>query len=74
VIVAAVADAVIEYRRTRPKLDPIRFGFARRLDDLAYGAGVWLSAVRGRSAAALLPDFTWRSKERRPPSAERGGG
>lgn len=28
---------------------------ARRLDDLAYGAGLWLGALRTRSATALMP-------------------
>lgn len=28
---------------------------ARRLDDLAYGAGLWIGAVRARSVACLLP-------------------
>jgi mycofactocin system glycosyltransferase len=60
IVVAAVIDTAIEYRRTKPHLDPIRFGIARRLDDLAYGAGVWLGAIRGRSLGALLPDI--RSK------------
>lgn len=59
-LVSGVLDAVLEYRRTRPDLDPIRFGVARRLDDLAYGAGVWLSAVKGRSLRALLPDIRRR--------------
>ena len=27
----------------------------RRMDDLAYGAGLWLGAVRARSIACLLP-------------------
>jgi hypothetical protein len=53
--VAAAADAVWEYARLRPDLDPVRFAAARRLDDLAYGAGVWWGAWRARSAAALLP-------------------
>jgi mycofactocin system glycosyltransferase len=57
VIVSAVVDAVLEYRRTKPDLDPVRFAVARRLDDLAYGFGVWRSALRGRSLAALLPDI-----------------
>ena len=36
-------------------LDPLRI-----LDDLAYGAGVWAGCIRGRSAAALMPDLsTW---------------
>jgi mycofactocin system glycosyltransferase len=54
-VVAALADATIEYVRLRPRLDPVRFTVARRLDDLAYGAGVWWSALRGRSTAALRP-------------------
>lgn len=28
---------------------------SRRLDDLAYGAGLWVGALRARSVAALLP-------------------
>ncbi len=57
IAVAAVVDSVIEYRRTDAKLDPLRFGIARRLDDLAYGAGVWFGALKGRSVRALLPDI-----------------
>ncbi|WP_286310640.1 mycofactocin biosynthesis glycosyltransferase MftF [Agromyces mangrovi Wang et al. 2018] len=60
VVVAAIADAAWEYARTRPRLDPVRFGIARRLDDLAYGWGVWTSAMRGRSLRALLPDLRAR--------------
>ncbi len=56
VVVAHLVDVAIEQVRTRARLDPVRFGLARRLDDLAYGAGVWVSAVRGRSWRALLPD------------------
>jgi mycofactocin glycosyltransferase len=54
-LVAVVAEAVADYRRTRPDLDPLRYLVARRLDDAAYGAGLWLGAVRGRSPRALLP-------------------
>lgn len=53
--VAALTDIALEYRRDSASLDPVRYGIARRLDDLAYGAGVWLSAVKGRSTAALRP-------------------
>jgi mycofactocin system glycosyltransferase len=55
VAVAAVADVALEYRPGHVGLDPVRYALARRLDDLAYGSGVWLSAVRGRSTAALRP-------------------
>ncbi|MGW2048915.1 mycofactocin biosynthesis glycosyltransferase MftF [Streptomyces sp. NPDC001858] len=56
--VAALADIALEYRRDQATLDPLRYGIARRLDDLSYGVGVWLSALRGRSAAALRPRVT----------------
>lgn len=55
-ILSCVADALWEYQRTRPRLDPFRFAVARRLDDLAYGAGVWSSALKGGSLRCLLPD------------------
>lgn len=60
VLVAHIVDVAIERRRTKAHLDPVRFALARRLDDLAYGAGVWLSALRGRSWGALLPDIRRR--------------
>jgi hypothetical protein len=60
VVVASLADTAWEFARTRPQLDPVRFGIARRLDDAAYGAGVWWSAIRGRSPKALLPDLRRR--------------
>lgn len=59
-LVAALADTAWEYTSTRPRLDPVRFAVARRLDDAAYGAGVWWSAIRARSVRALLPDLRRR--------------
>ncbi|TFD59754.1 mycofactocin system glycosyltransferase [Cryobacterium sp. Hh7] len=56
-IAAALLDIVLDYRRTRPQLDIVRFGLARRADDLAYGTGLWLGALRGRSTAALRPEI-----------------
>ncbi|MER5436836.1 mycofactocin biosynthesis glycosyltransferase MftF [Streptomyces sp. NPDC002588] len=58
--VAALTDVTLEYRRDRAGLDPVRYGIARRLDDLAYGAGVWYSAVKGRSTRALRPRLVRR--------------
>jgi mycofactocin system glycosyltransferase len=55
VLVAAVADGLADHRRTAPRLDPVRYVVARRLDDLAYGAGVWWGALGARSPRALLP-------------------
>lgn len=56
-LVAAVLDAALEHRRRAPDLDPLRYLVARRLDDLAYGAGLWLGAARTRSPRALLPSL-----------------
>jgi mycofactocin system glycosyltransferase len=58
VALAAIADGLVEYCRASPGVDPVRFVIARRLDDLAYGAGVWAGALRGRSVRCLLPDIT----------------
>ncbi|NIY69449.1 mycofactocin biosynthesis glycosyltransferase MftF [Streptomyces malaysiensis] len=54
-LLAAVTDVALEYRRDGTDLGPVGYGIARRLDDLAYGAGVWWSALKGRSTAALRP-------------------
>ncbi|MFE9098889.1 mycofactocin biosynthesis glycosyltransferase MftF [Streptomyces sp. NPDC007264] len=71
-VVAALSDIALEYRdHADSGLDPVRYGVARRLDDLAYGAGVWISAVRGRSTAALRPRVVTRTRREptRPSSA-----
>ena len=52
---AAVADAVLAWWPQRARTGPVRFAAARRLEDLAYGAGLWWGAVREREPRALLP-------------------
>lgn len=59
-LIVAVAGAALDHRADRPDLDPLRYLIARRLDDLAYGAGLWAGAVRTRSVAALLPSLRLR--------------
>ena len=56
VLAAALVDGLADWRRVRPDLDPARYVVLRRLDDLAYGAGLWAGAVRRRTIAPLLPD------------------
>ena len=63
VIAAAVLDTALEYRRTAARIDPVRFGIARRLDDIAYGAGVWFAAVRSRSIKSLWPAIVTQERE-----------
>ena len=57
VALAAVLEAVLDHRRVRPDLDLPRFLVARRLDDLAYGGGLWVGVLRGGSPRALVPAF-----------------
>lgn len=54
-LVAAVAEGLADYAEVRPDLDPARYVLARRLDDLAYGSGLWWGSLRARSLGALLP-------------------
>ncbi|AEF42799.1 mycofactocin biosynthesis glycosyltransferase MftF [Hoyosella subflava] len=54
-LLAVLTDGLTEYRHTKPQLDPVRFLVARRLDDLAYGSGVWAGAIRQKAPRALLP-------------------
>lgn len=61
--VAALLDIALEYpRHTGSGLGPVRYGIARRLDDLAYGTGVWLSCAKGRSIIALRPRLETRGR------------
>ncbi|MGW1214953.1 mycofactocin biosynthesis glycosyltransferase MftF [Streptomyces sp. NPDC002499] len=64
-VLAAMADGLLEHRHRAPDLDPIRFLVARRLDDIAYGAGLWAGAVRGRSVRCLLPEIRRQDARRR---------
>lgn len=56
-VVAGLVEGLTDHRRTRPRLDPVRYVAAHRLDDLAYGAGLWWGALREGSAGALLPQL-----------------
>ncbi|SCX43796.1 mycofactocin system glycosyltransferase [Klenkia marina] len=55
VAAAAVADAVGAWWPHRREVGLARFAAGRRLEDLAYGAGLWRGAVRARDPRALLP-------------------
>jgi mycofactocin system glycosyltransferase len=54
VVGAAVADAALGWWPHRRRVGPVRFAVARRLEDLAYGAGLWWGALRAREPRALL--------------------
>ncbi|ETT25321.1 mycofactocin system glycosyltransferase [Rhodococcus aetherivorans] len=53
----AVAEGLWDWygHREEGGLDPLRYVFYKRLDDIAYGAGLWWGAVEARDPAALAP-------------------
>ncbi len=60
VLVVALAEGVVDWWRHRdrdPRVRPALHGYvlARRLDDLAYGAGLWWGALRHRTVEPLRP-------------------
>ena len=64
VLLAAVIDGVHDWITRHRNVDaegkPIGLGayiMLKRLDDLAYGAGLWESVVRGRTVAPLQPQI-----------------
>ncbi|MBV9920789.1 MAG: mycofactocin biosynthesis glycosyltransferase MftF [Pseudonocardia sp.] len=56
VAVVAIAGGVVDWLRAGPERPSLpAFLLARRLDDLAYGAGLWWGAARHRTVAPLRP-------------------
>lgn len=51
-LTALLLDLVL-FLRERPGVDPFTTLIARRLDDIAYGAGLWRGAISRRSARCL---------------------
>lgn len=65
VIEVAVAEGIVEWvrlvhgdRGTNPGLGPVGYLLCRRLDDLAYGTGLWEGVIRERNLGALRPVVT----------------
>jgi mycofactocin system glycosyltransferase len=60
VLAVALLEGLIDWwrhrdRDPRVRVGPLGYLLARRLDDLAYGAGLWWGAVRERTAEPLRP-------------------
>jgi mycofactocin system glycosyltransferase len=55
VLAATAADALAAWWPHRGRVGPVRFTVARRLEDVAYGAGLWWGALRAGDPRALLP-------------------
>jgi mycofactocin glycosyltransferase len=74
VATALVIDAGVqlaEQRLAPAPLNPVAVLAGRRLDDLAYGAGLWWGAIRARSVLVLLPRRPGRSSGRETPGTAR---
>ncbi len=56
-VAAVLVPALLDWRRDRPPLDPVRYVGLRLLDDVAYGLGVWRGAIRERTRGPLRPRF-----------------
>jgi mycofactocin system glycosyltransferase len=54
-VAAALVPVLLDMRDLRPRIDPLRFAALHLADDVAYGSGVWLGALRERSPRSLLP-------------------
>lgn len=61
VALAAAVDGLAAWWPHRSSIGFPSFLIGRRLEDLSYGAGLWLGAARARSLAALRPSFTPKS-------------
>lgn len=61
-LLLAVGEGLVDWytHYQRDGLDPVRYLGFKRLDDIAYGSGLWLGAYRARSAAALTPVLRFR--------------
>src|SRR5450631_269878 len=64
VIAAALLEGLADWRRVRAEQSLLPYFAAHRLDDLAYGAGLWVGAARARTLAPLLPDLGLRRPSR----------
>jgi mycofactocin system glycosyltransferase len=53
-LAVAAADAAVAWWPQRRRVGPVRFAVARRLEDLAYGTGLWWGAWRAGQPGALL--------------------
>jgi mycofactocin glycosyltransferase len=76
VAVIALAEGVLDWWRRRADADRPglpAYLLARRLDDLAYGGGLWWGALRHRTLGPLRPVGTAEGDQERASAARPGG-
>src|SRR5262249_20447970 len=67
-LAAVVVPTAVDAFQHRREIGAVEFAVLRLVDDVAYGAGVWMGCVRERSARALLavfPNGRWKEIARR---------
>lgn len=72
-ITAAAIEGLIDSRRSGSRLNPLAYLLIRRLDDMAYGTGLWRGAIRDRTIAPLIPRLALYERHvrtRQAPGAE----
>lgn len=57
-LAAVLAPATIDWIRNRPDISPLPYVALRLADDVAYGTGVWVGAIRARTIEPLVPEVT----------------
>jgi mycofactocin system glycosyltransferase len=57
-LAAVLAPPIIDWIRNRPDLAPLPYVGLRLADDIAYGTGVWVGAIRARTIEPLVPEVT----------------
>jgi len=57
-LVGVLVPPLVEWAREHPSHGPVSYVGLRLADDIAYSTGVWVGAVRARTAEPLLPDLT----------------
>jgi mycofactocin glycosyltransferase len=67
IIAGAVLDGILDHRRSGRPQSLLAHLLLRRLDDMAYGTGLWAGAIHSRSVAHLLPRFATRTARPSPP-------
>ncbi|MBC9226464.1 mycofactocin system glycosyltransferase [Aeromicrobium sp. 636] len=65
VALAAVVDGLVDRRARGSRLGPIAHTTARRVDDVAYGTGLWWGAIRRREGGVLRPRVSGLRSPRR---------
>ena len=54
-VVLLLVSPLVEWRRRRPPVDPVRWVLACIVDDAAYGIGVWRGCLAERTVEPALP-------------------